>query len=99
GGASRAERLAAEGVDLTWFERRDDLATPLAFVTVDADGRPTAARYGEAAAPAAALLALGDRLLEAVDACDALLMSSNALVGEPERALALAAHGRALRDG
>ncbi|WCB91672.1 ATP-dependent 6-phosphofructokinase [Baekduia alba] len=92
-----AERLAAEGVDLTWFDRREDVATPVAFVTVDAEAQPSLTRYGTGSA--AAITGLGDRLLEAVDACDALLLSSNTLVGEEERAMTLAARDRALRDG
>ena len=91
------ERLEAEGVDLTWFARREDVATPIAFVTVDADAQPTRAIYGDGLA--AAIAALGDRLVEAVDACDALFLSSNALVGEAEREVSLAARERALRDG
>jgi fructokinase len=92
-GAWLADRLAAEGVDLTWFDRRDALATPLAFVTVDGDAAPRAARYGDA--PGAAVAGLGDRLLEAVDACDALFFSSSVLAGEDERAVVLAARDRA----
>ena len=46
-----------------------------------------------------AVTGLGDRLLEAVDACDALFFSSNTLVDEDERALTLAARDRALAPG
>jgi sugar/nucleoside kinase (ribokinase family) len=92
-----AERLDAEGVDLTWFDRRDDLATPVAFVTVDGDARPRSALYGER--PRTAITGLGDRLLEAVDACDALFLSSNTLEAQDERALTLAARERALEAG
>ena len=91
------ERLEAEGVDLTWFDRRDDLATPIAFVTVDAEAQPRFAIYGDGLR--AAVTGLGDRLLEAVDACDALFFSSNTLVAEDERALTLAARDRALAAG
>jgi fructokinase len=91
------ERLAAEGVDLTWFDRRDDLATPVAFVTLDADAQPSFALYGDG--PRAAIAGLGDRLPDAVDACDALFFSSNTLVDEDERAVTLAARDRALAAG
>jgi sugar/nucleoside kinase (ribokinase family) len=90
-------RLAAEGVDLTWFDRRDDVATPVAFVTLDAEAQPSFAIYGDGLR--AAITGLGDRLLDAVDACDALFFSSNTLLAEDERALTLAARERALRDG
>jgi sugar/nucleoside kinase (ribokinase family) len=91
------ERLEAEGVDLTWFDRREDIATPVAFVTVDADAQPTFAIYGEGLR--AAMTGLGDRLMEAVDGCDALFFASNTLVGAEERALTLAARERALAAG
>jgi sugar/nucleoside kinase (ribokinase family) len=91
------ERLTAEGVYLTWFERRDDVATPVAFVTLDADAQPSFAIYGDGLR--AAITGLGDGLLEAVDACDALFFSSNTLVGEDERAATLAARARALATG
>jgi sugar/nucleoside kinase (ribokinase family) len=91
------ERLTAEGVDLTWFDRRDEIATPVAFVTLDADAQPSFAIYGEGLRTA--ITGLGDRLLEAVDACDALFFSSNTLVDDDERAATLAAHARALATG
>jgi sugar/nucleoside kinase (ribokinase family) len=91
------ERLEAEGVDLTWFDRREDIATPVAFVTVDADAQPSFAIYGEGLR--AAMTGLGDRLMEAVDVCDALFFASNTLVGTEERALTLAARERALAAG
>ena len=91
------ERLAAEGVALPWFDRRDDIATPVAFVTLDADAQPTFAIYGEGLRTA--ITGLGDRLLEAVDACDALFFSSNTLVDEDERAATLAARSHALATG
>jgi fructokinase len=91
------ERLAAEGVDLTWFDRRDDIATPISFVTLDAGAQPSFAIYG--AGVRAAITGLGERLGAAVDACDALFFSSNTLVDADERALTLAARDRALAAG
>jgi fructokinase len=91
------ERLTAEGVDLTWFDRRDEIATPVAFVTLDADAQPSFAIYGDGLRTA--ITELGDRLLEAVDACDALFFSSNTLVGDDERAATLAARAHALATG
>jgi len=90
-------RLGTEGVDLTWFPARPGVATPIAFVTLDAGAQPSFAFYGEDLG--AALADLGDRLLEAVDATDALVLSSNTLVGEPERELTFAGRRRALDAG
>jgi sugar/nucleoside kinase (ribokinase family) len=88
-------RLAAEGVGLAHFALAPDTATPVAFVTVDGRARPTATTYGERAP----LTALGDRLLAAVDAADALFFSSVTLIDEDERALTLAARDRARAAG
>ncbi|HWI73137.1 MAG TPA: PfkB family carbohydrate kinase [Baekduia sp.] len=60
-----AERLEGEGVDLTWFDRRDDIATPVAFVTLDAQAQPSFAIYG--AGLRAAITGLGDRLMDIHD--------------------------------
>ncbi|HEU4976214.1 MAG TPA: PfkB family carbohydrate kinase [Baekduia sp.] len=91
------ERLAEEGVGLDWFTATPDARTPIAFVTVDAGGEPAFTIYGESLQTA--LATLGDRLLEAVDACDALFISSNTMVGDGERELTLAARERALAAG
>lgn len=96
-GAWLRERLAAEGVALDWFTQAPDARTPIAFVTVDAAGEPSFTIYGEGLETA--LATLGDRLLDGVDACDALFLSSNTMVSEEERALTLAAHERALAAG
>jgi sugar/nucleoside kinase (ribokinase family) len=91
------ERLQAEGVGLEWFELREGLQTPIAFVTVDPQGEPTYAIYGDTIQ--AVIAALEDRLLEAVETCDALFLTSNTLVGERERTLSLSARDRALELG
>jgi sugar/nucleoside kinase (ribokinase family) len=96
-GAWLRDRLAAEGVALDWFSLVPGAPTPVAFVTVGADAQPVFTLYGDGIRTTVS--ALGDRLLEAVDACDALLVSSNTLVAEDERALTLAARERALADG
>jgi fructokinase len=87
-------RLAADGVDLRWFALRPGVQTPVALVTVDERGEPEFHVYGHEIATTIA--ALADRIDEAVDACDALLVSSNTLVGEDERAVTHAARERAL---
>lgn len=96
-GAWLRERLEAEGVDLRFFATLDGARTPVAFVTVDGDAQPTALDYGDDVG--AVIADLGGRLAQAVDATDALLLSSATLAGEPERALTLAARERALQAG
>lgn len=96
-GAWLRDHLAREGVGLDWFELVDGVQTPVAFVTVDAEAHPSFAIYG--AGIAAGVEAVGPRLPEAVEACDALFVSSNTLVGEAERALTVAARDRAVELG
>ncbi|HEX8122717.1 MAG TPA: PfkB family carbohydrate kinase [Solirubrobacteraceae bacterium] len=93
-GAWLRDRLARENVELDWFELVDGVLTPVAFVTVDLSGEPSYAIYGDTIA--AVIEALEGRLDAAVDACDALFVTSNTLVGERERALTLGARERAL---
>ncbi|MDQ3676784.1 MAG: PfkB family carbohydrate kinase, partial [Actinomycetota bacterium] len=96
-GAWLHDRLAAEHVDLRWFGLADGLSTSLAFVTVDSAGEPSYQLYGDGIA--AAVSALNDRLLEAVEACDALLFTSNTLAGAQEAMLTMGARERALELG
>jgi len=91
------DRLEREGVGLEWFAALPDVATPVAFVTVDEHGEPSYAIYGDSIR--AAIEALGDRAVEAVDACDALFLTSNTLVGERERGVSAAARERAVEQG
>ena len=93
-GAWLRARLQDEGVDLRWFALHAGLQTPLALVTVDAAGEPRFAVYGQEIA--ATVTALADRIDDAVEACDALFVSSNTLVGDDERAVTMAARERAL---
>jgi fructokinase len=82
------DRLAAEGVDLQWFALAGGAQTAVAFVTVDAAGEPSYLLYGGG----------GQQVVpgDAVEACDALLLTSNTLVGEEEREATLAARSRAI---
>lgn len=91
------ERLTTEGVDLTWFATVAGVRTPLSTVIVDAEAQPEFAIYGDTIATL--VEAAGPRLDEAVEACDALFLASNTLVGEDERALSLRARDRALELG
>ncbi|HVE69225.1 MAG TPA: PfkB family carbohydrate kinase [Solirubrobacteraceae bacterium] len=88
------DRLAAEGVDLEWFAQAPGLATPIAFVALDASGEPSYSIYGEGIE--ALVVAAGPGLDEAVEECDALFFSSNTLAGAEERELTLRARERAL---
>jgi fructokinase len=90
-------RLAAEGVDLRWFGLVGGLRTALAFVTVDERGEPTYQLYGDGVA--ATVSALEGQLLDAVEASDALFLTSNTLAGPAEAKLTLAARERALELG
>ena len=96
-GAWLRERLAAEGVALDWFGLLPGVRTPIAFVTVDGGGEPTFVFYGDVVAPA--VRAVGARLPEAVAASDALFLTSNTLLGEQERMLALTARRQAVDEG
>jgi fructokinase len=96
-GAWLRDRLAAEGVGLAWFALLPEARTPIAFVTVDRHGEPTFVIHGDGIA--SVVEALGDRVEHAVDACDALFLASNTLVGEGERAVSMAAHRRAVEQG
>ena len=88
------DRLNAERVDLRWFGLADGLHTALTFVTVGADGEPVYDLYGDGIQ--AAVQGLEGRLLEAVEASDAVLFTSNTLAGKAEHQLTMAARERAL---
>jgi sugar/nucleoside kinase (ribokinase family) len=90
-------RLGAEGVGLEWFSCMPGLRTPLAFVIVNDEGEPDFAIYGDDIE--AGLLSLEDRLEEAIAAHDAVLLGSNTLLGERERALTMRAREIALDAG
>jgi fructokinase len=90
-------RLERERVDLEYFRLVPGAQTPVAFVTVDGAGEPAFQIYGEAIETVVA--AVGDRLGEAVEACGALFIASNTLVGDEERALTMRARERALELG
>jgi fructokinase len=91
------DRLAEEGVDVEWFALLPGVVTPIAFVTVDTRGEPTFAIYGETIG--ATIEAFADRIPAAVERSDALVLMSNTLVGEAERAVSRAARDRALELG
>lgn len=87
-------RLQDEGVDVGWFPLLPEIQTQLAFVAVDAAGEATYSLYPE---PREALVdALAGRLPEAVATASGLLIGSNTLAGERERALTMEARDLAL---
>jgi sugar/nucleoside kinase (ribokinase family) len=90
-GAWLRDRLVAEGVGLEWFELLPEVRTKLAFVTVDSQGEPAYTFYGDAVVPV--------HVPGAMTACDALFFTSNSLIGEQERMVALTARRQALDEG
>ena len=92
-----ASRLSSHGVGLEWLGRLPGFPTPLAFVLVSEGGEPDFIIYGEGIE--AGVLSVEDRIEEAVAAHDALLIGSNTMLGERERALTLRARELALRGG
>ena len=98
GRVARRSRLQAAGVDLRWFALAGGHATAVAFATVDARGEAAWQLYGDGVA--ASVDALDGRLLEAVEATDALLFTSNTLAdATAAAALTMAARERALELG
>jgi sugar/nucleoside kinase (ribokinase family) len=91
------DRLAAEGVRLDWFALVPGAKTPVAFVTVDAAGEPSFLIHGDGIA--SVVEALGAGAVAAMDACDALFIASNTLVGDGEREVTMAVRARALEQG
>jgi fructokinase len=96
-GAWLRDRLAAEGVGLDHFELLGGVQTPVAFATVDAEGEPHFSIYGEAIERT--VVALGERLDQAVERSAAFFFTSNTLVGEQERELTMGARQKALDLG
>jgi fructokinase len=88
------DRLAAEGVDVSRFALRPGVNTQLAFVAVGRHGEPRYELYGE---PMESLVhALGDRIEETIAGANGLLITSNTLTGEQERAVTMRARELAL---
>jgi fructokinase len=92
-----ADRLAQEGVDLRWFRLVAEAPTPVAFVTVDGTGEPSFQIYGDAIETL--VEGVGPLLGDAVESCDALVITSNTLVGEAEHAVTMDARQRAMDLG
>ncbi len=77
--------LDAEGVDTSWMSSVQGVATPVVFITFGLDREPRYSIYGESIA--ATIGSLEPLLEQAIEASTALVLGSNTLVGERERAV------------
>lgn len=91
------ERLRLEGVDLSRFRLLPGAQTQLAFVAIDSAGEPTYRLYGDAVETV--LHALGHDVEEVVGEAAGLLIGSNTLVADAERAITMRARELALASG
>jgi sugar/nucleoside kinase (ribokinase family) len=91
------DRLDGEGVEVAWLAPVPRVSTPIAIATFDRDGEPSFQVYGESIPET---MAAGGRFLdEAIGRSGAVILGSNTLVGERERALTLRARQAALAAG
>jgi sugar/nucleoside kinase (ribokinase family) len=90
-------RLAAEGVDLRFFQHLEDESTPIAFATLDESGDASFQIYGDAVA--VAIAATEPDLEAAIGAATALVFGSMTLATAGERAATLRARELALERG
>ena len=90
-------RLEAERVGVRWLAAREDVATSLAFVSVDRSGEAT---YTLAGGEPAGVGRLDEAdLAAAVEGAAGLVLGSNSLVGAEERAASMRARELALEQG
>ncbi|HXO10156.1 MAG TPA: PfkB family carbohydrate kinase [Solirubrobacteraceae bacterium] len=90
-------RLRDGGVEVSLFELLPGLQTPIAFVTVSAEGEPSYELHGEADRTLGTVLA--GKVRAAVDDSAALMFSTNVLVDAGDREVTMAARRRALHLG
>ncbi len=90
-------QLRAAGVDVSLFELLRGFQTPIAFVTVSAQGEPSYELHGHADGTLKAVL--DGKAQDAIDDSAALFHSTNTLVDASDRAVTTAARGRALHLG
>ncbi len=90
-------RLRGAGVDVSLFKLIAEFQTPIAFVTVGADGEPSYQLHGHADRTLETVL--DGRAREAMDESAALFHSTNTLVDAGDRAVTMAARERALHLG
>lgn len=89
-----AAQLREAGVDTADLVHEPGGRTPLALVTVDADGEPSFAIYGSTTG--LGLVPAAGRIAGAVGRADLLVVSSNTLLGDAERQLTMDARDQAL---
>jgi sugar/nucleoside kinase (ribokinase family) len=77
--------LAEEGVETDWIAVIEQSRTPLAIALFDSEGEPSFQIYGEQIGPT--MEAAGEFLDQAIEAGQALVIGSNTMVGETERAV------------
>lgn len=87
-------QLQRSGVDLRHFKLIEDMPTVLALTTVNHAGEPSFRLYGDA--QSTVVNALWGVVEQAVEESGGLFISSNTLVGEPERQVTMRARDRAL---
>ena len=94
-------RLVREGVDVSLFELAPDVQTPLALVAVDRRGEPLYETYGDAEQAVIRALTSGAELdvASAVEESAAVVINSNTLVGDDERALTMRSREVAIELG
>jgi len=91
------ERLVSEGVDISRFTLVSGLQTAVAFVSVDGAGQPTYTLHGQTGG--AVMRALSDDVEEMAHSSGAVMLSTNTLVGDLERAVSARARRGALDAG
>lgn len=91
------ERLAQEGIDLSFQAVLEEVSTPFAFATLDAEREPTFDIHG--AGIDAAIASLRGRETELVEDAAAIAFSSNTMVDERSRSVTRAVCDAALVSG
>jgi sugar/nucleoside kinase (ribokinase family) len=92
-----ARRLREEGVGLRHWQRLEGVPTVVAFIVIDEDAVPEYLIYGEGLGPLAR--AFAPHVEEAVADAGLIVIASNTMVGEDERAVTMALRDRALAAG
>jgi sugar/nucleoside kinase (ribokinase family) len=92
-----ARRLREEGVGLRHWQRLEGVPTVVAFIVIDEDAVPEYLIYGDGLGPLAR--AFAPRIEEAVADAGLVVLASNTMVGEDERAVTMALRERALATG
>lgn len=92
-----ARRLREEGVSLRHWQRLEGVPTVVAFVVIDEEAVPDYLIYGEGLGPVAR--AFSPHVDEVVADSALVVLGSNTMLGEEERAVTMALRERALATG